>query len=120
MILRPVFAAIAVAAALGVALPAQDAKPSVRITSPAEGAPLTGPVRLVAVVDPPAANQLVKDVTFFAGGHKVCTVNRQPFQCEWDAGDKVANIRFASSRGLATAARSWLPSRPRGTATSSP
>jgi VWFA-related protein len=89
MILRPVFAALAVAAALGVALPAQDAKPSVRITSPAEGAPLTGPVRLVAVVDPPAATRLVKEVTFFAGGHKVCTVSQQPFQCEWDAGDRV-------------------------------
>jgi VWFA-related protein len=101
MSLRPAFAAIVVALAAGVALPAQDAKPSLRITSPAEGVPVSGPVLIVAVVDPPAANRQVKEVTFFAGGRKVCTVTRQPFQCEWDAGDKVIvqTIRVVAKLG---------------------
>jgi Ca-activated chloride channel homolog len=62
---------------------------SVRITSPVEDAYLSGPVRLVAVIEPPAAARQVKEVVFFADAKKICTVSRIPYQCDWDAGDRI-------------------------------
>jgi Ca-activated chloride channel family protein len=50
------------------------------------------------VIEPPAAVRNVKEVVFFADGKKLCTVARQPYQCEWDAGDRVVEhtIRVAA------------------------
>ncbi len=80
------FAMVAIAAAT---LAAQEPAPVVRIASPSADAYLSGPVRLVAHVDPPASERLVSQITFFAGGHQVCTIARPPFECNWDAGDRI-------------------------------
>lgn len=80
------FAMAAVAAAT---LAAQEPAAVLRIASPSADAYLSGPVRLVAHVDPPAFEKLVSQITFFAGGQQVCTIVRQPFQCDWDAGDRI-------------------------------
>jgi Ca-activated chloride channel family protein len=41
----------------------------------------------------------VTQVAFFADGHQVCTIIRSPFECEWHAGDRIAEhqIRVAAS-----------------------
>jgi VWFA-related protein len=78
------------AAALAtVALIAQPQGPALRLASPTADSYLSGPVRLVAKIDPPAAERQVSQVLFFAGGTQVCTIRRPPFDCDWDAGDRV-------------------------------
>jgi Ca-activated chloride channel family protein len=78
-----------VLAIAAVVVSAQQPEFTVRITSPVDDAYLSGQVRLVAVVDPPQMVKLIKEVAFYADGKRVCTVTRQPFQCDWDAGDRV-------------------------------
>lgn len=63
--------------------------PAIRIASPTDGTPISGPTRLVAVFDPPAAARRVIEVAFFVNSRQVCTVTRPPFECEWDAGSGV-------------------------------
>jgi Ca-activated chloride channel family protein len=77
------------AAAATVALFAQAQGPALRVASPTADSYLSGPVRLVAKIDPPAAERQVSQVLFFAGGAQVCTIRRPPFDCDWDAGDRV-------------------------------
>ena len=72
-----------------VALSAQPPPLTVRITSPVDDGYVSGLFRLVAVVEPAGAAKLVKEVVFFADGRKICTLSREPFQCDWDAGDRV-------------------------------
>lgn len=81
--------AFAIAAIGAATLAAQEPAPVVRIASPTADAYLSGPVRLVARVDPPIFEKSVSRVTLFADGHQVCTIVRQPFECEWDAGSQV-------------------------------
>ena len=66
---------------------AQQPAVALRIASPAEDTFVTGPTRLVAVLDPPAAARRVTQVTFFVNTTQVCVVTRAPFACDWDAGD---------------------------------
>lgn len=80
---------VALAILAGVALAAQPPPLTVRITSPVEDGYVSGLFRLVAVVEPAAAIKQVKEVVFFADGRKVCTLVREPFQCDWDAGEQV-------------------------------
>jgi Ca-activated chloride channel family protein len=76
--------------AVGVLVSAQQPPPfAVRITSPAEDAYLSGPIRLVAVIEPASMTSLVKEVVFFADGRRICSVTKVPFACDWDAGDRV-------------------------------
>jgi Ca-activated chloride channel family protein len=65
------------------------AQSSARITSPADGAYLTGPVRLTIAFEPPALVTRVRQVRWFADGRQVCTADAAPFSCEWDAGGRV-------------------------------
>lgn len=83
---------LSLAAAVGLlwGMGTQGPQPTLRITSPAEDTYLAGPVRLVAVLDPPAAVREVTRVAFFADGHQVCTIVRAPFECEWHAGERIA------------------------------
>jgi VWFA-related protein len=67
----------------------QPAAPSLRIVSPTEDAYLSGPTRLIAMIDPPSAVREVLHVTFFADTKQVCSVIRPPYQCEWDAGEGI-------------------------------
>jgi VWFA-related protein len=78
------------ALAIGAALTAQTPPPfTVRITSPVDDAYVSGLFRLTAVIDPPGSSRQIKEVIFFADGRKVCAVTREPFNCDWDAGDQV-------------------------------
>ncbi len=85
---NPRLLAVAIAVSAGLVVSARQ-QVTVRITSPVDDAYVSGPMRLTAVIEPPAATRNVKEVTFFADAKKVCTVSRQPFQCDWDAGDRV-------------------------------
>src|SRR5919106_5343344 len=67
-------------------LSAEQASPTLRITSPAADAIVNGPTRLEATLTPPGELQ---SVNFFANGRLVCTVDRAPFGCTWDAGSIV-------------------------------
>ncbi len=84
---RLLFVTLAVVA--GAALSAQPPPLAVRITSPVDDGYVSGLFRLVAVIEPATAARQVKEVVFFADGRKICTVTREPFQCDWDAGDRI-------------------------------
>src|SRR5919109_5165417 len=68
---------------------AQPGTPAIRIISPGEDAYVSGPVRLVAVMEPPTLAPRVTQVTFFADGRRICTAFDAPFQCDWDAGNGI-------------------------------
>jgi Ca-activated chloride channel homolog len=91
-------AAFAVLLALAaVIVPAAQSDIRVRIASPTEDAYLSGPVRLIAVLEPASAAGQVTQVVFFADGQQVCAIVLPPFECEWDAGQRIAahQIRVA-------------------------
>lgn len=90
---------IVVACAAAASLAAQAPAPSLRIASPTDDAYVAGPVRLVAKIDPPSLERTVTQIVFFAGGHQVCTIIRPPFECDWDAGDRIAELQV---RAVAT------------------
>ena len=76
-------------AAMSLALVAQapsKSDPIIEIRYPQGDTFLAGPVVLRALVDPPSA---VEKVTFTVDGREVCTVEKPPFDCEWDAGQEV-------------------------------
>jgi len=87
--MRHRLALLTFAAAVGVSLGAQEPPLAVRITSPVDDGFVSGVFRLVAVIEPATMTKQVKEVVFFADGKKVCTLAREPFQCDWDAGDRV-------------------------------
>ncbi len=59
-------------------------EPKVQILAPEEGGYASGEVRITAAVQPTDAT--VERVTFFVDGRPVCTVERAPFECTWNAG----------------------------------
>ena len=71
----------------GVSVASVQDKPSLSITSPGESAFVKGSTRLSAEVEPPGA---ATEVVFYADGRQICTVQRTPFSCEWDAGSIIA------------------------------
>jgi Ca-activated chloride channel family protein len=79
----------AVFAAGAASAPSRQAEVRLRIASPTADAYLAGPVRLVAVLEPASAVRDVTQITFFADGRTVCSVSRPPFECDWNAGDRV-------------------------------
>jgi Ca-activated chloride channel family protein len=91
-----------VACLLAVAAAAQQGTPAIHIVAPTEETYLSGPTRLVARIDPPGFARQVDQVTFFAAGRQVCRVARAPFECDWDAGDRIIEQQIrvvASVRG---------------------
>ena len=72
--------------AAGVAV-ALASGPTVQIIAPAEGSYLVGEVVLRAAVEPPGTP--VEKVRFFGDGRLVCSVERPPFECSWDAGTAI-------------------------------
>ena len=80
---------VTIAVVAGAILSAQPPPLGVRITSPVDDGYASGLFRLSAVVEPAAAAKQVKELVFFADGKKVCTLTREPFHCDWDAGDRL-------------------------------
>ncbi len=78
---------------------AQAPPASLRIVSPAEDTFIVGPVRLVVSIEPASALRDVRQVAFFADGHQVCTIVRPPFECDWHAGERIAEHQL---RAVAT------------------
>ena len=71
----------------GVALAAGGRQlPTVRITSPAPNAVVSGETRVDVSVDPASA---VRSVTVFANGRLLCTTEQPPFGCSWNPGNVV-------------------------------
>lgn len=88
-----------VAISLTAVFPKAQVPVTVRIASPTEDAYLSGPVRLVVIVEPVAAARDVTQVVLFVDGRQVCVVSRPPFECDWDAGERIAThlVRAAVS-----------------------
>jgi VWFA-related protein len=84
---------------------AQTSSPAVRLVAPSEGSYVTGPVRLIAQIEPASAARDVTQVAFFADGHQVCTIVRPPYECEWHAGDRIAEHTFRVVATLRTGTR---------------
>ena len=88
-------AIVAVLAAAVAALQAPE--PRVLILSPDEHAYVSGEIIIRAAVEP--AGTAVDRVQFFCDGRLVCTLQRSPYRCSWDAGREVREhaIRVVAS-----------------------
>ena len=71
--------------------------------SPVEDGYASGPMPIRVRIEPPGTK--VQSVTFTADGRLVCTVERPPFECAWDAGPKVAEHTLRASAVLADGQR---------------
>jgi Ca-activated chloride channel homolog len=71
--------------------------------SPVEDGYASGPMPVRIRVEPPGTN--VQSVTLSADGRLVCTVERPPFECAWDAGPKVVEHILRASVVLADGQR---------------
>lgn len=79
---------------------ARQPEASVRIAAPTDDSYVIGPTRIVAVFDPPAVARRVTEVKFFANSRQICVVRRAPFECDWDAGDKVEEHQIRVTAGV--------------------
>ena len=62
-------------------------QPQVEILAPKEAAFASGVTELRAAVTPVTA---ASSVTFYVDGRQVCLMTQPPFECQWDAGERVA------------------------------
>jgi VWFA-related protein len=82
-----------VAAGFGLSLVAaeppagQAAAPRLVFTTPVDGAPVAGPTRVSVRLEP--ADVPFKSARLYADGRLLCTVERAPITCPWDAGARV-------------------------------
>lgn len=88
-------AAAAVAALASAALGARQA-PSIRIVSPTADTVVSGAARAEVVVQPQSD---ARSVNVFVNGRLMCSIQRPPFTCAWDAG---AVMRGHHVRAVAT------------------
>jgi Ca-activated chloride channel family protein len=77
---------------------------SVRIVSPTADSYVSGSTMVRAQVEPVGAVVLV---SFFVDGRHACTVERAPYECEWDAGRAIVahRIRVVAASADGTEAR---------------
>lgn len=114
--LRTVVAACCAALAGGLSVAAfgparsQD-EPSLVFVSPADGEYVSGAITLKAELRPAAP---VASVSLFADGRLVCTVERTPYECPWDAGERVVEHGFRAVAVLADGRRLARAVRTRG------
>jgi Ca-activated chloride channel family protein len=90
---------------VGPVVSAFDQGPALHISAPTEGTYASGATRLVAVIDPAARTRDVRQVTFFADGRQVCVVSKPPFQCDWDAGERLVEHQIRAVGLLASGDR---------------
>jgi Ca-activated chloride channel family protein len=78
-------------------------------TQPEDGAYASGPMSVAIRVEP--AGTPIRSVTLYADGRLLCTLEREPFECAWDAGPRVnehllrAVVVLADGRRVARAIR---------------
>jgi VWFA-related protein len=70
-----------------VVMSAQSAEPKLTIVSPDAGAYVSGPTILRAKIEPPDA---ASTMTFFVDGRQACALKTPPWECDWDAGARLA------------------------------
>jgi Ca-activated chloride channel family protein len=86
--------------------------PAVAFVYPEDGGYLSGPVTLRVQLEPP--DTPVKNVSLFADGRLVCTVERTPYECPWDAGPRVVEHALRAVAVLADGQRVARGIRTRG------
>jgi Ca-activated chloride channel homolog len=80
---------LVLAMVLGAALAsAQLPEPALVVVAPEDGAYLSGAATFAVRVDPPGTD--VRSVTLYVDGRVICTLERPPFECAWDAGPQVS------------------------------
>lgn len=80
--MRPLLAGVALALSCLATVGAQQ--PTVVIVSPGPDDLVSGPVTVSARVEPPTRRPV--KVTMYADGRHLCTLEKPPFECSWDAG----------------------------------
>ncbi len=88
--------------------------PAVVFEAPEDGSYVSGPVPIKVRVDPPGTE--VRNVSLFADGRLVCTLERPPFECPWDAGPKVTEHQLRAVAVLADGSRVARGIRTKGVA----
>jgi VWFA-related protein len=73
----------------------QAAEPAIHFESPIEDGYAMGPMPIRIRLEP--ATAAVQSVTFTADGRLVCTIERPPFECQWDAGPKIVEHAIRAS-----------------------
>jgi Ca-activated chloride channel homolog len=66
---------------------AQDAEAAILFRSPVDDGYVSGPSKVAVAIVP--AGTAVRSVSLFADGKLLCTLERPPFECAWDAGSRV-------------------------------
>jgi Ca-activated chloride channel family protein len=89
-------------------------EPRLEVTWPVEGAYVSGIVTIEARLVPLAAEQQIVRVTFFAGGTTVCTIERRPYKCPWNAGPAVRAHQLRVAVDMADGSRLARTVRTRG------
>jgi Ca-activated chloride channel family protein len=80
-------AVLVASAALVAGRAAQDPGPDIVFDNPVDSGYISGPTSVSVRIVPPG--ETVKTVSLFADGKLLCTLERPPFKCPWDAGPKV-------------------------------
>src|SRR5688572_28329611 len=102
--LRCVLLSLSLAGTLAFLASAQEpaSPPQAQILWPDANTYLTGPITLAASIEPTSA---AANVTFSVDGRPVCTMQRPPFECEWDAGSNVTSHQVRLVIALASGGR---------------
>ena len=87
------------------ALPAllAQAPPQLAILSPGADAYVSGPTLLRARID--GADNAVASLTFFVDGRQACVLTTGPWECDWDAGARIAEHQVRAVAALRGGAR---------------
>src|SRR5688572_33036519 len=100
---RSVLLSITLGGTIALLVSAQElSRPQAQILWPDADTYLSGPITLTASIEPPSA---AASVTFSVDGRPVCTIERPPFECEWDAGSNVASHQVRLVIGLVSGGR---------------
>jgi Ca-activated chloride channel homolog len=78
-------------------------EPQLSILSPGADAYVNGPTLLRAKLDPP--NAAIGTLTFFVDGRQVCVLNAAPWECDWDAGARIAEHQVRAVAALKSGGR---------------
>jgi len=88
--------------------------PVIVFESPVDNGYASGPTPLRIRIEPRTAE--IRSVSLFADGQLVCTLERPPFECTWDAGRTVVEHTLRATAQLASGKRIALSIRTRGEA----
>jgi VWFA-related protein len=80
-------ALLAASAHIGARLSSQDAVAAIVFDTPVDNGYISGPAKVAVRIVPDGTE--VRSVSLFADGKLLCTLERPPFQCPWDAGPRV-------------------------------